>query len=133
MSFIRYLQGTKPKQNANEKLTNYDRYLKKKDSKLRLCDLDPAVNVTSPKSFSDVETLIRNLRKHEGIVVDLRDAPAGEGQRYLDFLSGATFALEGSVERLEKRMFLMTPKGVKIVANHKETKECKRKKLTRKS
>lgn len=127
MSFLRYIQGIKPKAYAENKLSNYDAQIRKKESRLKVGAVQPAVNVATPKSFADVEQLIKNLRVSQGVIVDLRDAPQGEGQRYLDYLSGATFALAGSVERIQNKMFLLTPKGVKILTEQREINECKRK------
>ena len=72
------------------------------------------VAVISPERFSDVENLIRKLKNREGVIVDFEDVPPHVAQRMLDFLSGATFALDGTVNKLKYKMYILIPQGVKI-------------------
>lgn len=72
------------------------------------------VAVVSPRQFSDVETLIKKLRNREGVIVDFEEVPPHIAQRMLDFLSGAVYALEGTVNKLKYKMYILIPQGVKI-------------------
>lgn len=74
------------------------------------------VVIFSPKSYSDVQTLIDHLRKHEPAIVDFAGVGDESGQRILDFLSGAIYALGGSMQRISGTIFLLTPSGVSISA-----------------
>lgn len=68
----------------------------------------------SPKSFSDVQTLIDFLKAREPSVIDLAGVGDSSAQRILDFLSGAIYALEGNIHRISGSIFLLTPSGVTI-------------------
>lgn len=70
----------------------------------------------SPKSYSDVQTLIDHLRKREPAIVDFAGVGDDSGQRILDFLSGAIYALGGSMQRISEAIFLLTPSGITISA-----------------
>lgn len=70
----------------------------------------------SPKSYSDVQTLIDHLRKREPAIVDFAGVADDSGQRILDFLSGAIYALGGSMQRISEAIFLLTPSGITISA-----------------
>jgi Uncharacterized protein conserved in bacteria len=70
----------------------------------------------SPQSYSDVQTLIDHLRRHEPAIVDFQSVDGESGQRILDFLSGAIYALGGSMQRVSGTIFLLTPSGVSITA-----------------
>ena len=72
------------------------------------------VEVISPDRFSDVENLIKRLRNREGVIVDFNDVPPHIAQRMLDFLSGATFALNGTINKLKYKTYLLIPRGVTI-------------------
>lgn len=72
------------------------------------------VAVVNPECFSDVENLIKKLRCREGVIVDFEGVPPHIAQRMLDFLSGAVFALEGTVNKLKYKMYILIPQGVKI-------------------
>ena len=68
----------------------------------------------SPRSFQDVQTLIDFLKAREPSVVDLAGVKDSSAQRILDFLSGAIYALNGSIHRISGTIFLLTPSGVTI-------------------
>lgn len=72
------------------------------------------VAIVTPERFSDVEMLIKKLRNREGVIVDFDGIPPHVAQRMLDFLSGAVFALQGTVNKLKYKMYILIPQGVKI-------------------
>ena len=74
------------------------------------------VTIMSPKSFMDVQDMIDNLRRNESIIVNLEGLESDSAQRILDFLSGAAYALGGSMRRVKEMhsTFLVTPQGTGI-------------------
>ena len=72
------------------------------------------VEVISPDRFSDIELLIKRLKEREGVMVDFNDVPPHIAQRMLDFLSGATFALNGTINKIKYKTYLLIPRGVTI-------------------
>ena len=66
------------------------------------------------ESFNKVQTLIARVRRKEAIIVDFDGVPAATAKRLLDYLSGAMFALNGAVNRLEEKQYILIPKGVKV-------------------
>ena len=75
------------------------------------------VALFAPKSFSDVQGMIEHLRRNEPIIVDLEGVEQESAQRVLDFLSGASYALGGSMRRVKDMTptFLITPSGTGIM------------------
>lgn len=81
----------------------------------------PAVNanpqgfmVYTPKTADDVQTVIDFLKLHKSAIVNLDDVDEAISQRVLDFVSGAIYALNGSVHRVAGNIFLLSPEGVGI-------------------
>lgn len=72
------------------------------------------VVVYEPRSPEDVQTLIDYLKQREPAVVNLDNVEPQAAQRILDFVSGATYALSGSVHRIASNIFLLSPEGVGI-------------------
>lgn len=68
----------------------------------------------APLTFEDVEDAVRRIKRKEGVIVDLEDVPPSVAQRMLDFLSGAVFALKGSIKKVKYKMYILIPDGVKI-------------------
>ena len=67
-----------------------------------------------PQTPEDVQALIDYLKRREPAIVNLDDVQPDVAQRILDFLSGATYGLDGSVHRISGNIFLLSPKGVEI-------------------
>lgn len=74
----------------------------------------PNVVVYKPRTPEDVQLLIDYLKQREPAVVNLDGADPLAAQRILDFVSGAIYALSGSVHRIEGNIFLLSPEGVGI-------------------
>ena len=74
------------------------------------------VTITTPKSYKDVQGMIDNLKRNESIIVNLEGIESDSAQRILDFLSGAAYALGGSMRRVKEMhsTFLVTPQGTGI-------------------
>lgn len=69
---------------------------------------------SSPKSYSDIQKLIDSLKKKQSLIVDVSDLDSANTQRYLDFLSGAIYALNGSYQKIDSKKFYFAPQGVSI-------------------
>jgi FtsZ-interacting cell division protein YlmF len=69
----------------------------------------------APNSFDDVEIIIDHLKNHEAVIINLKEIKSITGQRVLDFISGAIYALDGSIQPIENGLFLLTPGGVNIM------------------
>jgi len=74
------------------------------------------VTIYSPKTYADVQDMIDNLKRNESIIVNLEGIEGASAQRILDFLSGASYALGGSMRRVKEMhsTFLITPQGTGI-------------------
>ncbi len=70
--------------------------------------------VYTPKTADDVQTVIDFLKLHKSAIVNLDDVEETVSQRVLDFVSGAIYALNGSVHRVAGNIFLLSPEGVGI-------------------
>lgn len=105
--------------------TNYDRFREVKFAQGKR-EGASGEGILRPKTLSDIECIIDMLKEKRGVVVDL----ACEGlltQRMLDFLSGAIYALGGNIHRIQRRIYIITPKGVKLMSDEKDTKESAKK------
>lgn len=84
------------------------------------------VVIFTPKSYEDVQTLIDYLKQGESAIVNLDGIEESEAQRMMDFVSGAVYALNGSVHRITGNIFILTPEGLNImVPNYAKKSENK--------
>ncbi|PWM71408.1 MAG: hypothetical protein DBX59_08900 [Bacillota bacterium] len=72
------------------------------------------VTVFHPKSFQDVEKVINTLKSGKNAIVYLNELSTATGYRVLDMLSGAVYALDGSVYELQNNMFFFAPAGINV-------------------
>lgn len=72
------------------------------------------VVIYSPKTFDDVQTLIDYLKRREQVIVDFAGIDQTAVYRIMDFMSGAIYALNGSIQQITSNIFLFAPAGVTI-------------------
>lgn len=72
------------------------------------------VVINSPTTYEDVQLLIDHLKMQEQVIVDFSTVNRTSVYRILDFMSGAIYALGGSIQQITKNIFLFAPKGVSI-------------------
>lgn len=72
------------------------------------------VVIYSPSTYEDVQLLIDHLKMREQVIVDFSTLNQASVYRILDFMSGAIYALSGSIQQITKNIFLFAPAGVTI-------------------
>ena len=72
------------------------------------------VVITQPEAYEDVEEIGEYLKQRRSVIVNLESINKEDGKRILDFLSGASFALEGNIQKVSNLIYLITPVSVEI-------------------
>lgn len=70
--------------------------------------------VIEPEGFKDSEKLVDNLKAKKPIIINLEKLDSDVARKIFDFLSGATFALDGHVQKVANNIFLFTPANVDV-------------------
>ena len=70
--------------------------------------------ITQPNSYDEVETIGEYLRCKKAVIINLENVSKEDGQRILDFMSGATFMVEGTIQKVSNLIYLTTPRCVEI-------------------
>lgn len=76
--------------------------------------------VVEPSSFDDVQGMTDHLKNRRPVIVNLEQAEPELAKRVVDFVSGATYALDGSMQKVGKGIFLFVPSNVDIDMDIKE-------------
>lgn len=74
------------------------------------------VMVIEPRSFEESLEIVNNLREKKSVILNLHLLDAEQSQRIVDFLSGATHAVDGNQQRVGEGVFIFTPNNVAISA-----------------
>lgn len=77
-------------------------------------DVKAIIKVFEPRAFSESRKIVNWLKQGEAAVVTLRLVQPEEGKRIVDFLNGTLYAIEGTIQKLERGLFLCTPKDIKV-------------------
>ncbi len=78
------------------------------------------VVVLDPKTFEEAQGIAEHLKNRRPVVVNLEHVETDVARRIVDFVSGATFALNGSQQKVGGGIFLFVPNNVEIEGEVKE-------------
>lgn len=70
--------------------------------------------ITQPTCYEDVEEIGEYLKLRKSVIINLENIGKEDARRILDFLSGAAFMIEGTIQKVSNLIYLMTPKDVEI-------------------
>src|SRR6476620_11206777 len=77
------------------------------------------VELIVPKSFNDAQKVADKLKADVPVIINLQAADSDLAKRLIDFSSGLTYALDGAMQRVADRVFLLTPAHVTVSAEDK--------------
>ncbi|KAJ53398.1 cell division inhibitor SepF [Clostridium tetanomorphum] len=72
------------------------------------------VVIVKPTTYDEVVDICDNLKSRKIIVVNSISLEQKIAQRLLDFVSGATYALGGSLEEIERGIYIVSPSNVEV-------------------
>lgn len=77
------------------------------------------VHITVPVGFNDAQEIGDKLKANQPVIVNLQGIDRELSRRLIDFSSGLTYGLGGSMERVAEQVFLLTPSNVEVSAEEK--------------
>lgn len=75
------------------------------------------VVVVSIERFDEAKEVVDHLRNKKPVVVNLEKLDKDISRRVIDIISGASYALQGSTQKVAKGIFLVAPYNVDIMAD----------------
>lgn len=90
-------------------------------TQLRSVDPGPPakVHLVVPRSFNDAQQIADRFKAQIPVIVNLQGADTDLSKRLIDFASGLTYALDGSMQRVADKVFLLTPRNVELSAEER--------------
>ena len=77
------------------------------------------VHVVAPTRFPDAQEIGDRFKSTQPVIVNLQGADRELSRRMIDFCSGVTYALGGSMDKVADQVFLLTPSNVEVSAEEK--------------
>ena len=79
--------------------------------------VDLKMIVVEPQGFEECPKLVDNLKAKKPVVINLENLETDIARKIFDFLSGATYALNGNVQKIANNIFVFAPANVDITYN----------------
>ncbi len=77
------------------------------------------VHLVIPRSFNDAQAIADKFKESVPVILNLQSADAELAKRLIDFSSGLTYALNGGMQRVADKVFLLTPRNVEVSAEER--------------
>jgi cell division inhibitor SepF len=78
------------------------------------------VSVVDPSSFNDAQALADRFKRQQPVILNLQQADGELSRRMVDFCAGLTYALDGQIQTVANRVFLLTPRNVEVSAEERK-------------
>ncbi|HWY90303.1 MAG TPA: cell division protein SepF [Solirubrobacteraceae bacterium] len=80
---------------------------------------DVRVHLVVPKSFNDAQQIADRFKDSVPVILNLQSSDTDLSKRLIDFASGLTYALDGGMQRIADKVFMLTPRNVEISAEER--------------
>ena len=80
---------------------------------------DVRVHLVVPKSFNDAQQIADKFKDSIPVILNLQGTETELSKRLIDFASGLTYALDGGMQRIADKVFMLTPRNVEISAEER--------------
>lgn len=67
-----------------------------------------------PRQYREAQVIAENFRQGVPVIMNLTDMNDAEAQKLIDFSSGLVMGLNGSIERVTSKVFLISPAYVSV-------------------
>ncbi len=77
------------------------------------------VHLVIPRSFNDAQQIADKFKDSIPVILNLQGSDSELAKRLIDFASGLTYALDGGMQRVADKVFLLTPRNVEVSAEER--------------
>jgi cell division inhibitor SepF len=77
------------------------------------------VHLVLPRSFNDAQQIADRFKEGVPVILNLQATDQELSKRLIDFASGLTYALNGGMQRVADKVFLLTPRNVEVSAEER--------------
>jgi cell division inhibitor SepF len=77
------------------------------------------VHLVVPRSFNDAQQIADKFKEGTPVILNLQGSDPDLSKRLIDFGSGLTYAMDGGMQRVADKVFLLTPRNVEVSAEER--------------
>ncbi len=75
--------------------------------------------IIEPTEFEEVQGIVDHLKNKRAVIINLEETDRVVARRIADFIGGAIYALEGTMQRISGSIFLFTPAHIEVAVPFK--------------
>ncbi len=75
---------------------------------------EEVVKVIKPQEFNEAQVVAEFLKEGKTIVVNLEGIEISQAQRIIDFIGGASYAVDGSLKAISNNIFIVAPGNIEV-------------------
>ncbi|MBT9139924.1 MAG: Cell division protein SepF [Dehalococcoidia bacterium] len=72
--------------------------------------------IIKPLEFQEAQQIVEHIKNKKPVLVNLEETDKNEAKRIIDFIAGATFALDGNMQKVSQQIFIFAPAQVEVSA-----------------
>jgi len=80
---------------------------------------DVQVHFVTPRNFNDAQEVADRFKRSVPVILNLQSTSADLSKRLIDFSSGLTYAMDGGMQKIADKTFMLTPANVEVSAEEK--------------
>jgi cell division inhibitor SepF len=77
------------------------------------------MHFSAPQSFNEAQQIADKFKDNVPVILNLQETETDMAKRLIDFASGLTYALDGGMQRIADKTFLLTPRNVHFSAEER--------------
>jgi len=75
------------------------------------------VVLVEPTSYDEVQSICDDLKSKKPIIINFENMDKEIARRMVDFISGAVYALDGTIQKVSNGIVLVAPSNVDVLGN----------------
>ncbi len=79
-----------------------------------------AIHKSEPKRFNEAREVADRFKEGTAVIMNLQGTEDSIARRLVDFASGLVYGLDGKIELVANRVYLLTPADVEVSAEERE-------------
>ena len=79
-----------------------------------------AIHKSEPKRFNEARDVADRFKEGTAVIMNLQSTEDSIARRLVDFASGLVYGLDGKIELVANRVYLLTPADVEVSAEERE-------------
>jgi cell division inhibitor SepF len=79
-----------------------------------------AIHRSEPKRFNEARDVADRFKSGAAVIMNLQGTEDGTARRLVDFASGLVYGLDGKIELIANRVYLLSPADVEVSAEDRE-------------